>query len=46
MLWVVIDPTADRSPDTVFPIAILGFYSYIALFLNSGVGSGEYAIST
>jgi hypothetical protein len=27
MLWVVIDPTTDESPDTVFLTVILGFYS-------------------
>jgi hypothetical protein len=29
MLWIVIDPTADGSPDTVFPTVILGFYSCV-----------------
>jgi hypothetical protein len=44
MLWIVIDPTADGSPDRVFLTAILGFYSCAALFLNSG-GSRPYATS-
>jgi hypothetical protein len=37
MLWVVINPTADGSPDTVFPTVILGFYSYVLLSLSSEV---------
>jgi hypothetical protein len=42
MLWVVIDPIADGSPDIVFPTVLLGFYSCIPLFLNSG-GYRPYA---
>jgi hypothetical protein len=38
MLWVVIDPTEDGSPDIVFPTVILWSYSYVPLFLNFGVG--------
>jgi hypothetical protein len=36
MLWVVIDPTADGTPEIFFPTVILGFYSHVPLFLNSG----------
>jgi hypothetical protein len=38
MMWVVIDPIADGSPDIVFPTVISEFYSYAPLFLNSGGG--------
>jgi hypothetical protein len=44
MLWVVIEPIADGSPDTVFLTVILGFYSCAPLFLNSG-GGKLYATS-
>jgi hypothetical protein len=37
MLWIVIDRIADGSPDIVFPPIILGFSSYVPLFLNPGV---------
>jgi hypothetical protein len=38
MLWIVIDPTADGSPDIVFLTVILGSYSCVPLFLNSAGG--------
>jgi hypothetical protein len=44
MLWVVIDPIANGSPDIVFPTVISEFYSYFPLFLNSGSGR-PYATS-
>jgi hypothetical protein len=42
MPWVVIEPIAGGSPDIVFPTIILGFSSYIPLFLNFE-GSKPYA---